>query len=88
MIEGNENKYVLITGCSSGIGFESATFLKKRGYRVIASCRQQKDMGSLKKAGLEHVIQLDLSDSLSIQRAVAQTFCDESAIRNQRIWYS
>lgn len=66
------NRYILITGCSSGIGLAAAVTLRERGYQVIASCRQQKDVDSLKHQGFEHVLLLDLASSESIQEAVAQ----------------
>jgi NAD(P)-dependent dehydrogenase (short-subunit alcohol dehydrogenase family) len=33
-------KSVLVTGCSSGIGLESALDLKRQGFRVLAACRK------------------------------------------------
>lgn len=62
-------KSILITGCSSGIGYSTAVELKKRGHRVITSARQQQDVDKLIAEGFESV-QLDLADSLSIQSAV------------------
>ena len=32
-------KTILITGCSSGFGFDAAKFLAKKGHNVIASMR-------------------------------------------------
>ena len=46
-----EQKSVLITGCSSGIGHCLAHGLKQRGYRVFATARQAADVESLAKAG-------------------------------------
>ena len=34
------NPSVLITGCSSGIGYITALLLKQRGYQVFASARK------------------------------------------------
>ncbi len=65
------DKTVLITGCSSGIGYHVAVGLKARGYRVIATARQEPDVVRLQQAGLE-ALQLDLDDSQSIQQAVKQ----------------
>jgi len=65
------DKTVLITGCSSGIGYHVAVGLKARGYRVIATARQEPDVIRLQQAGLE-ALQLDLDDSQSIQQAVKQ----------------
>lgn len=47
------DKSVLITGCSSGIGYCVAHGLKAAGWRVFASCRSQKDCDRLIKEGLE-----------------------------------
>jgi short-subunit dehydrogenase len=62
-------KSILITGCSSGIGYYCAHALKKRGYRVFATARKEADVIRLKKEGLESY-QLDLDDSQSIQKAL------------------
>lgn len=66
----SQQKSVLITGCSSGIGLCAALTLQARGYLVVATVRQQKDIESLRAQGLKHVLQLDLASSDSIQRAV------------------
>lgn len=62
---------ILITGCSSGIGLCCAQGLHARGWRVIASARQPRDVERLQQLGLE-AVQLDVSDSQSIERAVQQ----------------
>jgi NAD(P)-dependent dehydrogenase (short-subunit alcohol dehydrogenase family) len=62
---------ILITGCSSGIGYATARFLQQRGFRVIASSRKQNDVERLRNEGFE-TVQLDLADSPSIQRAVSE----------------
>ncbi len=65
----SEQKVVLITGCSSGIGYGVAKGLVARGYRVFATARKQADVDRLNAEGLES-LQLDLADSVSIQSAV------------------
>jgi len=65
------DKTVFITGCSTGIGYTTAVELKKRGYRVICSARQQADVSRLQQQGFE-ALQLDLAESCSIQQAVKQ----------------
>lgn len=64
-------KIIFITGCSSGIGFDAAFALKKRGHRVIASCRKQADVDHLLQLGLEALI-MDVNDSSSIKNSFAQ----------------
>jgi NAD(P)-dependent dehydrogenase (short-subunit alcohol dehydrogenase family) len=61
---------ILITGCSSGIGYHCAHALHRRsGWRVFASCRRQEDADRLAREGLE-TLRLDLTDSTSIAAAV------------------
>jgi NAD(P)-dependent dehydrogenase (short-subunit alcohol dehydrogenase family) len=64
-------KSILITGCSSGIGYHVAHGLQKRGHTVIASCRSMTDVQRLCDEGLT-CVQLDLDDSASIQHGLAQ----------------
>ena len=64
-----DNKSILITGCSSGIGEHVSEALWQRGYRVFASARRPEDVESLKAAGL-NALQLDLDDCDSINTAV------------------
>lgn len=63
-------KTILITGCSSGIGYSTAELLKKEGWRVIASCRKAEDVARLQAEGFE-AIQLDVANSAQIQQAFA-----------------
>ena len=62
------NKSILITGCSTGIGLCVAQALQQRGYRVFATARKKEDVTKLKALGLES-LQLDLDSSASIQSA-------------------
>jgi NAD(P)-dependent dehydrogenase (short-subunit alcohol dehydrogenase family) len=61
---------VLITGCSSGIGYATAHGLKARGYRVFATARRAADVARLRSEGLES-IELDITDDKSIAAALA-----------------
>ncbi len=65
-------KSILITGCSSGIGFCVAKGLKERGYQTLATCRRDEDVERLKELGLDS-FKLDLADSASIKKAASQT---------------
>ena len=58
-------KSILITGCSSGIGYAAATGLRNDGWRVFASCRKQEDCDRLKAEGFESPL-IDYTDSNTI----------------------
>ncbi|MDA9556273.1 SDR family oxidoreductase [Vibrio sp.] len=65
-------KYVFITGCSTGIGYEVAHDLHSRDdFHVIASCRQLVDVERLQQEGLT-CLHLDLTSQESIDNAVSQ----------------
>lgn len=59
-------RFVLITGCSSGIGLAAAQALGQHGFTVIASARKAEDVARLQQQGLL-AVQLDLADSASIE---------------------
>jgi short-subunit dehydrogenase len=67
-----KDRPILITGCSSGIGYCVAHGLQKRGYNVIASARKPEDVERLCQEGLQ-CIQLNLDSSNSIKKAVTET---------------
>ena len=57
---------ILISGCSSGIGYSAAIELRKRGYRVFATARKDADIARLREQGFE-TEKLDLKSSDSIR---------------------
>ena len=59
---------ILITGCSSGIGFDAAARLRERGWRVLATCRRRADCERLAEAGFES-FPLDYAEPESIAAA-------------------
>lgn len=62
---------ILITGCSSGIGYDAAHGLRRAGWRVFATCRKDEDCARLRGEGLES-FRLDYSDGTSIRAALAE----------------
>ena len=65
------HKNIIITGCSTGIGYCVAKGLQARGYRVFATARRAESVEALNNEGLES-LQLDLDDSASIRTAVSE----------------
>lgn len=64
-------KTVVITGCSSGIGWVAAQDLRRRQYRVLATCRKPQDSARLSALGFE-TLTLDLDDAQSVEDAAAR----------------
>lgn len=64
-------KSILMTGCSSGIGYDAALGLKSRDWRVFASCRQQADCDRLRAEGFDSP-RLDYTDPDTIKSALEQ----------------
>lgn len=62
---------ILITGCSSGIGYDAAHGLARAGWRVFATCRSEADCERLRSEGLES-FRLDYADEASIEAALAE----------------
>jgi len=62
-------KTILITGCSSGIGYETAHYLHKNGYKVFASARKEEDVKRLQDEGLD-TYYLDVTKPDSITKTL------------------
>ncbi len=67
----SQARTILITGCSSGIGYDAAHGLKARGWRVLATCRKAEDCARLAAEGLESFA-LDYADETSVAAAVEE----------------
>lgn len=65
------DKSILITGCSTGIGYDAAHGLTRAGWRVFATCRAETDCERLRGEGLES-LRLDYTDEASITAAVSE----------------
>jgi NAD(P)-dependent dehydrogenase (short-subunit alcohol dehydrogenase family) len=63
-------KSVLITGCSSGFGLETAKYFLEKGWRVIATMRTP-DEAIIPPAANLQLLKLDVTDQASIAQAIA-----------------
>ncbi|MFD7663759.1 SDR family NAD(P)-dependent oxidoreductase [Streptomyces sp. NPDC059788] len=70
---------MLITGCSTGIGFATAEYLSARGYLVYATARRPEVLDDLRASGCR-VLQLDVTDQHSMAAAVEQVQRHHGAI--------
>jgi NAD(P)-dependent dehydrogenase (short-subunit alcohol dehydrogenase family) len=75
----NVSKAVLITGCSSGIGWATAERLADVGWRVYATARNVKKIAPLEQRGCE-LLSLDVTDEDSMRTAVDEIERREGAV--------
>ena len=68
------NKIILLTGASSGIGYDTAVALAKQGHKVYAAARRVERMEPLREWGIVP-IQMDVTDEASMRQGV-QTLLD------------
>ena len=72
-------KVILITGASSGIGLDAAQTLARQGHRVWAAARRVELMEPLKNDGV-HVLKMDVTDETSMQQGVETVIQSEGRI--------
>ncbi|KAL8563903.1 hypothetical protein ACOMHN_049559 [Nucella lapillus] len=67
-----EGKVVLITGCDTGFGHETAKKASQRGLTVVATCLDRHSPGATLLAAMErvHVLPLDVTDDDSVRAAL------------------
>ena len=61
---------IIITGCSTGIGLETALYLKDKFVKVYPTARYSKDVEMLKSLGFEHAMQLDVTKHSQITEVI------------------
>jgi len=85
MADGRQQKTVLITGATDGLGKASALLFAERGYRVFAAGRSAEKRAQLdalavtKKLPLE-TVELDVRNDASVQQAVSQVLAKAGAV--------
>jgi len=70
-------KVAIVTGSSSGIGFETALALAKEGYFTYATMRDTTKSGKIKEIAQKenlkiNILELDVDDENSVKAAIAQ----------------
>lgn len=73
------SKAVLITGCSSGIGHETARRLATAGWPVYATARRPETLADLATAGC-HTLACDVTDEESMRGAVDTVIAEQGAV--------
>jgi len=69
--ETKPTKSILITGCSSGIGYAAAHGMRAQGWRVFTACRQAEDCARLQAEGFDAPL-LDYQQTDTIDAAVKE----------------
>ncbi|TCL72642.1 SDR family oxidoreductase [Rhizobium sp. BK251] len=65
-----DQRTIIVTGCSSGIGAHCARALKAAGWRVFATVRRAEDLAPLERDGIE-ALTMDYTEPESISALVA-----------------
>lgn len=76
---------IVITGCSTGIGLETARYLKKKEVKVYPTARDPKDVEMLKTLGFEDAMQLDVRNADDIAAVIENVLAKEGKID---IWFN
>ena len=76
---------IVITGCSTGIGLETALYLNKREINVYPTARYTKDVKMLKSLGFKNAMQLDVTKPLQITQVINTVIVQESKID---VWFN
>ncbi len=73
------SKVILLTGASSGIGFDTAIALSRQGHKVYAAARRVERMEPLREYGIVPV-KMDVTDEESMQNGVQTVLTAEGRI--------
>lgn len=76
---------IVITGCSSGIGLETAKYLKEKFITVYPTARKSEDVEMLRSLGFEHAMQLDVTVPETISTVITHVLEIEGKID---VWFN
>ena len=74
-----KTKVILITGASSGIGYDAAMTLARQGHKVYAAARRVELMEPMKADGVR-VLKMDVTDEVSMRQGVETIIQAEGCI--------
>lgn len=75
----NNSKVVLLTGASSGIGYDAAIMLAQQGHKVYAAARRVEKMEPLREKGIIPIY-MDVTDETSMDEGVRAVMDAEGRI--------
>jgi len=76
---------IVMTGCSTGIGLATAKYLQSQGIKVYATVRDSAHLSILRGAGLEHSMQLDVTNPHEITRVIENVLEEDGKID---VWFN
>ena len=76
---------IVITGCSTGIGLETAKYLQNQGIKVYATVRDSAHLPMLRGFGLENSMQLDVTNPHDITRVIENILEEDGHID---VWFN
>jgi short-subunit dehydrogenase len=76
---------IVITGCSTGIGLETAKHLKEQGINVYPTARKEQDVAMLISLGFENAMKLDVREVNEIRHVIKRVVERENKID---VWFN
>jgi short-subunit dehydrogenase len=76
---------IVITGCSTGIGIETAKYLKERMITVYPTAREQEDVNKLIELGFENALLLDVTKPETIANVIEKVLQKDGKID---VWFN
>ena len=76
---------IVITGCSTGIGLETAKYLQSQGYKVYPTVRNEGHLPALRQMGFENAMKLDVTNSFEIAEVIASVLVEDGKID---VWFN
>ncbi len=79
------DEVIVITGCSSGIGLETALYLKDEFPNLYPTARSEKDVERLKALGLSKTLKLDVTKPDEIDFVINKVLKEQGQID---VWFN